>query len=139
MRKGCFSFWILVFFQGLTDIKTCWGLSVPPLNRKFEKATTSYVLWQLWCGAVKMLCDGKGICSPFTKKRSTYRWYLCVKYEECLSCYLSVAVKDMQKHREECHVRYFLTLIPAPMERQYLWMYNSEFINLYSVQNTNFW
>ena len=41
------TFCIFVLFQGLPDVKTCWGLPVSPLKRRFEKTTPSYVLWQL--------------------------------------------------------------------------------------------
>ncbi len=41
------TFCIFVLFLGLPDVKTCWGLPVSSLKRKFEKTTPRYVLWQL--------------------------------------------------------------------------------------------
>jgi hypothetical protein len=65
------------------------------------------------CDAEQLRCFGTGrvYVRPLQKSIPlTDDTNSCVEYEECLFCNLSVSVKDMQKHCEDCHVRYFSSL-----------------------------
>ena len=59
------------------------------------------------CDAEQLRCFGTGRVYVRSLQKSiplTDDTNSCVEYEECLFCNLSVSVKDMQKHCDDCHV-----------------------------------